>query len=296
MAFERAGGECLFASELDRFAQLTYKTNFGHQPAGDIRTVLAKDIPAHDVLVAGFPCQPFSLAGVSKKNSLGKPHGFSDEAQGTLFFEIVKTLKRKRPPAFLLENVAHLRTHNGGQTFATMLAALERDYDVSYDVLDAKLVVPQQRRRLFLVGFRKDLQVEYRWPRIQNRGPTIGTILEKRVDAKYTLNDHLWQYLQDYSRRHREAGNGFGCGVVGRNGVARTLSARYYKDGAEILVTQRGKNPRRLSPRECARLMGFPDTFEILVSDTQAYKQFGNSVVVPLVERVARSIARQLPH
>ncbi len=289
------GADCVFSSEWDRFAQQTYAANFGETPFGDIREIGATDVPDHDILLAGFPCQPFSIAGVSKKNSLGHAHGFDDDKQGNLFFDIVRILEAKQPQAFLLENVRNLRTHDRGRTFKVIHETLQQlDYNVSWQVLDAQGFVPQHRERIFIVGFHRDVwpDLSFTFPKLPVHGPRIGDILEDQVDDKYTLSDHLWNYLQDYAAKHRRLGNGFGYGLVDptRDHITRTLSARYYKDGSEILIKQDGRNPRRLTPRECARLMGFPDSFEIPVSDTQAYRQFGNSVVVPLVEEMAHTM------
>ncbi|WP_063776442.1 type II restriction endonuclease [Paenibacillus sp. IHB B 3415] len=294
IAFEKHGCECVFSSEWDAKAQVTYKENFGEAPVGDIRDVQTLSIPDHDILLAGFPCQPFSLAGVSKKNSLGREHGFADETQGTLFFEIARILKDKRPKAFLLENVKNLVSHDKGRTFRTIKKVLEKElgYKLYAAILDAKGLVPQHRERIYMVGFREPIEFEF--PLLPWRGVAIETILEKDVPEKYTLTDKLWKYLQDYANKHREAGNGFGFGLVNLNGPSRTLSARYYKDGSEILIPQTGKNPRRLTPRECARLQGFPDSFKIVVADTSAYKQFGNSVSVPVVERIAANMIDSL--
>jgi DNA (cytosine-5)-methyltransferase 1 len=317
LAFERAGGECVFTSEWNRFAQLTYEANFPsdegseHVFRGDITQVDVADIPAHDVLVAGFPCQPFSIAGVSKKNALGRPHGFLDPTQGTLFFDVARIIEKHRPRAFLLENVRNLKSHDKGNTFKVIRHRLESElgYEFHARVLDASAVVPQGRQRIFMVGFDPE-QVggatgfEFDQLELPQVFPTMEAVLHRddgtepieapytdefgRAAARYTLTPKLWEYLQNYKLKHRSAGNGFGFGLVTRNDVARTLSARYYKDGSEILVARGpGESPRRLTPRECARLMGFPESFEIPVSDTQAYKQFGNSVVVPVVEAVA---------
>lgn len=312
--FEDLGGRCVFTSEWDKYSQQTYLANFTceHEVVGDITKVPVEDIPAHDLLLAGFPCQPFSIAGVSKKNALNRPHGFADETQGTLFFNVAQIIRHHRPRAFLLENVKNLVNHDKGRTFEVIHRTLtaELGYQVHWKVINSKAFVPQQRERIFIVGFRDandftfdDLDL----PNLLN-GPRLGAILHPEngteeieapytrgnigsVAAKYTLTDHLWDYLQRYAEKHRSAGNGFGFGLVGPGDVARTLSARYYKDGSEILVAQPGRNPRRLTPRECARLMGFDDPggreFIIPVSDTQAYKQFGNSVVVPVVRAVA---------
>lgn len=298
LAFEQAGAKCVFSSEWDKFAQQTYAANFGEAPSGDIRQIPSDDIPDHDLLLAGFPCQPFSISGVSKKNSLGKKHGFDDEHQGNLFFEIARILHDKRPRTFLLENVKHLMRHDKGNTFRVIMQILDSlDYMVFTKVVDAQHYVPQHRERILLVGFRRalfpDLLFEFPTPP-SARQIQLPNILDGQVDSKYTISDHLWQYLQDYKEKHQRKGNGFGYGLVevDRDVITRTLSARYYKDGSEILIQQTGKNPRRLTPRECARLMGFDDDFVIPVSDTQAYKQFGNSVVVPMIHDVAKAMLK----
>lgn len=299
IAFERAGGKCVYSSEWNKYSQQTYFTNFGEQPEGDITQVEAKDIPNHDILVAGFPCQPFSIAGVSKKNSLGRATGFEDKTQGTLFFDVCRILDEKRPKAFMLENVKNLCSHDKGRTFKIIKESLEElKYNVFYAVLDGQDFVPQHRERIIIVGFDKErygenIKFDFSITPLEPK-PVMRDILEKRVDEKYTLSDKLWIYLQNYAAKHKAAGNGFGYGIAPLNGVARTISARYYKDGSEILIQQRGKNPRRLTPRECARLQGFPEEFTIPVSDTQAYKQFGNSVVVPLMENVAKLIVANI--
>jgi DNA (cytosine-5)-methyltransferase 1 len=295
LGYEAAGARCVFSCDWDKYAQQTYRENFGETPAGDIHAVHASDIPEHDILAGGFPCQPFSISGVSKKNSLGRAHGFQDKTQGTLFFEVARLIRDKRPQAFMLENVKNLLNHDRGKTFQVIHETLagELGYDVHFKVLDARSYVPQHRERIFIVGFRTPRA--FSWPEPRAVRHTIADILEAEPDDKYTLSTHLWRYLQDYARKHREAGNGFGYGLVPEDGVARTLSARYYKDGSEILIP-RGLRacPRRLTPRECARLMGFPDTFRIPVSDTQAYRQFGNSVVVPVVKAIAKRVVAAL--
>ncbi|MFZ4484258.1 MAG: DNA (cytosine-5-)-methyltransferase [Chthoniobacterales bacterium] len=295
LAFERAGARCVFSSDYDKFSQQTYEANFGERPHGDIHTVAVADIPAHDILCGGFPCQPFSIAGVSKKLSLGRKHGFEDVKQGNLFFSIADILDFHRPGAFVLENVKNLKGHDGGKTFdiihRTLTEAL--GYTVYYKIIDAQSVVPQHRERIFIVGFREWRDFEF--PKFPHDGPKLDSILEPKPDPKYTLTDHLWTYLQNYAAKHRAAGNGFGFGLVTERDIARTLSARYHKDGSEILIAQSGgRIPRRLTPRECARLMGYPESFKIIVSDTQAYRQFGNSVVVPVVERIADAVLRAL--
>jgi DNA (cytosine-5)-methyltransferase 1 len=257
-------------------------------------------VPAHDVLLAGFPCQPFSIAGVSKKNALGRPHGFED-TQGTLFFDLARIIEHRRPPVFLLENVANLERHNGGDTFRRIMRVLCDDlgYRVQHRVLSSEPWVPQRRRRVFIVGFRDPTAFNFDALQLPSLpGPKLGSILEPDPEPKYTLTAHLWNYLQDYRAKHEGKGNGFGYSLFGPNDVARTLSQRYYKDGSEVLIRRAGRGrPRRLTPRECARLMGFDrpgeSTFRIEVSDTQAYRQFGNAVVVPVVSAVARLM---LPH
>jgi DNA (cytosine-5)-methyltransferase 1 len=320
LAFEQQGGRCVFTSEWDAYARKTYAANFHDGPehvfAGDITSVHENDVPDHDVLLAGFPCQPFSIAGVSKKNALGRPHGFADKTQGTLFFDVARIIAEKQPKAFLLENVKNLASHDKGRTLATILDVLRNElkYTVTTKVINGKHFVPQHRERIIIVGFRDD--VGFTWDGINlpaiDQGPKLASILhpqngtepgdwtflegkKRKVSDRYTLSDKLWSYLQNYAEKHREKGNGFGFGLVTGKDTARTLSARYYKDGSEILVSQgSSKNPRRLTPRECARLMGFPDNFRIPVSDTRAYKQFGNSVVVPVIAEVARLMAPHL--
>lgn len=313
-AMESAGGRCVFTSEWDKYAQQTYDANFAdNRPiAGDITEVDAAAIPEHDVLVAGFPCQPFSIAGVSKKNALGRAHGFDDETQGTLFFDVLRILKHHRPAAFMLENVKNLRSHDKGRTFQVIMRKLREElgyYVPEPQVIDAAHFVPQHRERIVIVGFREKVPFSFETISLPARGSrrlrdilhpengtedpeahyTIGN--DAAVSDKYTLTDKLWTYLQDYAAKHKAKGNGFGFGLVEGHDIARTLSARYYKDGSEILVSRgEGRNPRRLTPRECARLMGYPDEFRIPVSDTQAYKQFGNSVAVPVFTEVARAM------
>ncbi len=297
LGLERVGGRCVFSSEWDRYAQKTYKAWYGELPEGDIREIKPADIPDHDVLAAGFPCQPFSIAGVSKKKSLGKAHGFKDVTQGTLFFHLATVIEIKRPPVILLENVKNLRSHDRGKTWEVIRRTLEDlEYVIHDKIIDAASWVPQHRERIFIVGF--DARVfgengpDFKYPDSPGgAAPKFRDILDPDTPEKYTLTDHLWNYLQQYAAKHKAKGNGFGFGMTDLDGVSRTLSARYYKDGSEILIPQgKGKNPRRLSPREAARLMGFPDDLPIVVSDTQAYKQFGNAVVPMVVEAVAREI------
>jgi len=314
LAFERHGGVCVFTSEWNEFSKKTYLENFSntHPLIGDIVPFDEKEIPDHDVILAGFPCQPFSIAGVSKKKSLGKPHGFECTTQGTLFFDVARIIAHKRPSAFLLENVKNLISHDKGKTINIIIKTLrdELGYDVHFKIIDGQFFTPQHRERIVIVGFREKVAFSWEDLRIPKSSRRLLSILHKEdgsepylpwdmgrffdhhnycVPLKYTLTPKLWAYLQAYSAKHRAAGNGFGFGLVTPESVTRTLSARYYKDGSEILLSQgSSKNPRRLTPRECARLMGFPDTFKIPVSDTQAYRQFGNSVVVPMISEVAR--------
>ena len=336
IAFQNAGGKCVFSSEYDRFAQLTYKAFFYEKPdfsqfegdpevgkidpPGDITQFPPHKVPDHDILTGGFPCQPFSLAGVSKKQSLGRPHGFDDPTQGTLFFNIKKIIETKAPKAFLLENVKNLISHDRGRTFEIIYQTLESlGYEVCPRIMDASGWVPQHRERIYIAGFRKPdcllLEEDQSWtiardefqPLLDNLKPPvpvryISEILQDKVDSKYTLGDGTWSTLQRHKENHLSKGQGFGYGIITdpEKQIARTLSARYHKDGAEILIDQGpGVNPRRLTPLECCRLMGFPKDIQRFfdpsdsngsqpVSDTQAYRQFGNSVAVPVVSAIAK--------
>jgi len=311
-ALEAAGAKCVWASDLDKRTCKTYKTNHGLLPFGDItkaRFVSLKvlpvitdhdQIPPHDILCAGFPCQPFSIAGVSKKLSLGQKHGFEDKQQGNLFFNIAKIIDHYKPKAFILENVKNLRFHDRGKTFLVIMNTLrDLGYHVHTQIIDAQTYVPQHRERIFIVGLKDPLPFEFPTGSSQRvtrsaRTPILADILDKNPEPKYTLSDKLWKYLQTHAMNHKAAGNGFGYEVVGPNDVSRTLSARYYKDGSEILIRQQGKNPRRLTPNECRKLMGYPDSFEIVGADATAYKQFGNSVVVPVVSSIAKSLIKTM--
>ena len=320
LGFEKQGGRCIYTSEWNPASQKTYLENFpekeGHQFVGDITQVDENEIPDHDILLAGFPCQPFSIAGVSKMNSLGRPTGFECTTQGTLFFDVARIIAAKQPKVFLLENVKNLLSHDRGNTFRVIRETLQDElgYQIYYRVIDGQHFVPQHRERLIILGFKKAIaQDPFDEMVLSEKGKTkLSSILHPQdgtesaeepyttgekaiVNPKYTLTPKLWQYLQGYAEKHRLAGNGFGYGLVTKDDVARTLSARYYKDGSEILIAQGShKRPRRLTPRECARLMGFPDSFRIPVSDTQAYRQFGNSVVVPAIEEAARVLVKSL--
>lgn len=299
IAYESVGGKCVYSNEWNKYCQQTYFANFGEQTDGDITKVDASSIPDHDILIAGFPCQPFSIAGVSKKLSLGRKTGFEDKTQGTLFFDVCRIIDAKRPKAFMLENVKNLTSHDKGRTFTVIYESLiELGYKVFYKIIDGQNYVPQHRERIIIVGFDTerygdDMIFDFNITPVEPK-PVMKDILEEDVDPKYTLSDKLWVYLQNYAAKHKAAGNGFGYGIASPDGVSRTLSARYYKDGSEILIEQKDKNPRRLTPRECARLQGFPDDFKIVVSDTQAYRQFGNSVVVPLMSDVAGLVVNKI--
>ncbi|MBB3214090.1 DNA (cytosine-5)-methyltransferase 1 [Herbaspirillum sp. Sphag1AN] len=340
--FDEIGGRCVLTSEWNKYSVQTYKANHYSDPDThifneDIRELTLSDkedvsesdaykhidrvVPDHDVLLAGFPCQPFSIAGVSKKNSLGMKHGFECKTQGTLFFDVARILAVKRPVAFVLENVKNLKSHDRGRTFKVITETLEElGYWISDaehqgpsdpKIIDGKNFVPQHRERIVLVGFRKDLSIHTDFSlsdvtkHIPKRKTVLGDLLESKVDDKYILTPKLWEYLFNYSIKHKEKGNGFGYGLVKGTDTTRTLSARYHKDGSEILVdrgfnpelplsdaSNQANRPRRLTPRECARLMGYDapgdSNFRIPVSDTQAYRQFGNSVVVPVFSAVAK--------
>lgn len=314
MAMQNNNGRCVYSSEYDKYAQKTYFANYGEIPFGDITEDVVKSfIPQRfDILCGGFPCQPFSIAGVSKKISLGRSHGFDDEKQGNLFFHIAEIIESRRPKAFFLENVKNLVSHDKGKTFKVIKQTLE-DLDYSFDsrVINGKFFVPQNRERTFMVGFDKrrfgpDVNFDFNEVIIPDHTPIVGEILQDNVDPKYTLSDRLWQYLQDYAKKHKEKGNGFGFGTITPESTTRTLSARYYKDGSEILVPQNGLNPRRLTPQECAALQGYPiypintqkgeESLVIPVSDNQAYKQFGNSVVMPLIQAIGEVLKHKLAY
>ncbi len=308
IAMQQNRGKCVFTSEWDRFAKQTYNDNFGEIPYGDIDQIDPESIPDHDVLCAGFPCQPFSLAGVSKNASLGRKHGFEHATQGTLFFNICKILDAKRPKAFFLENVKNLKSHNGGDTFNKIMSALVDDlgYVVNYRVVEGGNWVPQHRERIFIVGYDPDqIQIEDEddiiipaKPKSGYPVPSLKEILNEPADGRYTLGVGTWDTLERHKLNHADAGNGFGYGLIktiNDDTRTRTISARYHKDGAEILIDQPGKRPRRLTPKEAKQLQGYDrDKFEFTVSDTQAYRQIGNSVVVPAIEATAKEIAKVL--
>jgi len=288
--FEELGGKCVFSSEWDKHAQQTYLKNFGHIPNGDIKQIYEKDIPAHNILLAGFPCQPFSHAGLKK--------GFAD-TRGTLFFEIARIINHHKPEMVLLENVKGFKNHDKGTTLQTVVETLQNmGYRTYYDVLNARdFGLPQNRERIYIVAFnrKKTKNKQFDFPVPLKIKTKVGTILEKKVNDKYTISDKLWAGHKRRKIEHQQKGNGFGYSLFNKKSpYTSTISARYYKDGSEILIEQNGKNPRKLTPREAARLQGFPDSFIIPVSDAQAYKQFGNSVSVPVIAAIANKMVDYL--
>ena len=312
LGLEKIGGECVYASEWDKHSASTYKTWHPSTPidSRDIRKIdIRRDIPKHDVLAGGFPCQPFSLAGVSKKNSMGLKHGFEDLEQGNLFFQICRIIRIHQPKVVFLENVKNLVSHDRGVTWVTIQKKLDTlGYDIHWKIIDAKSWVPQHRERIYIVAFRRKTftkkEIEsFKFPKIKRQGPILRDVLELKPDKKYMLTDNLWKYLVAYAKKHKSLGNGFGFTLASLEGQSRTLSARYYKDGSEILIKQKGwRNPRRISPGEAARLMGFDATwgkklgngFPQVVSDTQAYRQFGNAVCPHVVRAIGSEIGQVL--
>lgn len=307
-AMQSVGGKCVFSSEWDKFAQQTYLRNYGEMPFGDIKTIPSNHIPDHDILCAGFPCQPFSLAGVSKKNSLGRKHGFEDETQGTLFFEIASILKAKRPKAFFLENVKNLLAHDKGNTFEIIRRTLEQElgYVIEWKIVDGAQWVPQHRERLYIVGFdskririkKNEIYIPEK-PQANYVKTELRDIIQKVADPKYTLGPGTWATLERHKAYHEKEGNGFGYGLhklpIMPGAITRTISARYHKDGAEILIEQKGLRPRRLTIQEAMQLQGYePKRFIFPVSDRQAYHQIGNSVVIPAVKDVAKMIVNTI--
>ena len=290
LGFEKFKGECVFTSEWDKYSQITYQANFGDEPNGDITKTDVKDIPKHDILLAGFPCQPFSNAGLKQ--------GF-DDTRGTLFFDVARIIERRKPSMILLENVKGFVNHDKGRTMKIVKETLEElGYNVFYKVLNARdFGIPQNRERIYIVGMNKKKlgSIGFKFPQPSYKPTKVGDILESKVDEKYTLSNKLWQGHKRRLKEHREKGNGFGYSLFNQNSrYTSTISARYYKDGSEILIEQKNKNPRKLTPREAARLQGFPESFKIPVSDTQAYRQFGNSVAVPVVSAIAKEMVKIL--
>ena len=308
IAMQSVGGKCVFSSEWDKYARHTYEANFGEIPFGDITRINEKMIPEHDVLCAGFPCQPFSLAGVVKKESLGRKHGFEDKTQGTLFFDVARIIKAKRPKVFFLENVKNLKSHDHGNTFKVIMKTLvdELGYVVNYKVVDGVKWVPQHRERIFIIGYdpkqvnikKEDIVIPEK-PNSKYVYPELSSMVKSKVDSVYTLGPGTWDTLKRHKEFHEKAGNGFGYGIIKmpikKGASTRTISARYHKDGAEILIEQKGKRPRRLTVEEAMQLQGYdPEKFVFPVSRTQAYRQIGNSVVVPAIKDNAIEIGKIL--
>ncbi|AFT76668.1 DNA-cytosine methyltransferase [Alteromonas macleodii str. 'Black Sea 11'] len=295
LGFQQNGGACVFSSEYDRAAQKTYKDNHGELPFGDITKVNEIEIPDHDVLLAGFPCQPFSNAGVSARNAVGKQHGFLCDTQGTLFFDVMRVIDAKKPKVVFLENVRNLERHDQGRTFQTIQNTIkESGYKFSYKVIDSSTVVPQRRIRCYMVAVRNDISSNFSFPDFTGESKPLKTILEKEVDDKFTISDKLWQGHINRTKRNLERGTGFTAHTADLNKPSNTIVARYGKDGKECLIPQEGKNPRLLTPKECSKLQGFPDSFIIPAAKTPAYKQFGNSVVVPVIEKIANRIRKEI--
>lgn len=289
LAFENLGGRCVFSSEIDRYCKETYSANFGEIPQDDLMKIPIDKIPKHDLMLAGFPCQPFSKGGFATRRKLERKDGFKDDSQGKIFFRIAKIISEKKPKVVFLENVPRIVLYNNGEIISIIVKRLEKlGYNVSYKIINSDTVVPQRRERLYIVALLG--KSEFSFPEIPDLKPKLENILEKRTDKKYVLSDKLWSWLQNHAKKHERKGNGFGFRMAHPKKTACTLSARYGKDGSEILIPGKNGNPRKLSPRECARLMGFSDEFKIPVSDTQAYKQFGNSVIVPIVYIIGNKI------
>lgn len=288
--FDELGHKCVFTSEFDSFSKITYESNFNEIPSGDITKIKECDIPKFDILLAGFPCQPFSNAGLKK--------GF-DDIRGTLFFDIARIVKYHNPKIIFLENVKGFKSHNKGNTFNVVKSKLEElGYDIYTEILNAKnFGVPQNRERIYIIGFRKNIKLKnkFKFPSPAKTKTTVGSILEKKVDEKYTISDRLWAGHKRRKKEHKKKGNGFGYSLFNKKSpYTSTISARYYKDGSEILIEQKGKNPRKITPKEASRLQGFPEQFKIPVSDTQAYRQFGNAVAVPVIRAIAKKIFHSL--
>ena len=304
IALNKLGGECVFASEIDEKARETYINNHGGEVFGDIRDITGAErpdscvkasIPDHDILAAGFPCQPFSLAGVSARNALGRSHGFLDDTQGTLFFDIARIVKAKRPRVLLLENVSNFLNHDGGKTFRVLKDVVEQElgYTLYHSILNSETLVPQSRRRIFMVAFRDNI-TNFEFPDLSGDPIPLREALEPVVDDRYTISDKSWAGHQRRTKNNLARGAGFTAFEADLDRPAKTLVARYYKDGKECLVPQAGKNPRMLTPRECANLQGFPKWFQPHPTRSAAYKQFGNAVPVPVVYAVAKQILKAL--
>lgn len=294
IGFQGNAGVCVFSSEYDKSAQKTYKNNHGEFPFGDITKISENEIPEHDVLLAGFPCQPFSNAGVSARNAVGKKHGFLCDTQGTLFFDVMRIVDARKPKVVFLENVRNLERHDKGRTFNTIRETIEASgYRFFYKVIDSSSVVPQRRVRCYMVAVRSDVACDFLFPDFSGEPKPLKSILEVDVDEKYTISDKLWLGHITRTKRNLERGTGFTANTADLNKPSNTIVARYGKDGKECLVPQKNKNPRLLTPRECARLQGFPESFVLPMAKTPAYRQFGNSVVVPIVSEIAKKIKRE---
>ena len=290
ITMQEKGGKCVFSSEWDAFAKKTYEANFGEVPSGDIREVIEESIPDHDVLCAGFPCQPFSLAGISARNSLNTAHGFACETQGTLFFDVVRIINAKRPKIVFLENVKNIVRHDDGRTFSIIKNTIESlGYSFSHQIIDSSPLVPQKRVRCYIVCIRDDNN-KFTFPKIEGIPLPLKMILEEKVDDSFTISSKLWEGHQRRTQRNLDRGTGFTAYVADLDKPSNTIVARYGKDGKECLIPQDNKNPRMLTPRECARLQGFPENFIIPVAKTAAYRQFGNSVVIPIIRKIAENI------
>lgn len=304
IALQNLGGKCLFSSEWDKSAKKTYEKNFGEVPYGDINQFTNENItdkeldaiiPSHNILTAGFPCQPFSRAGVSARESLGQKHGFSCDIQGTLFFDVVRIANALKPDALILENVQNLKRHDNGNTFQKIKDTITKDLNYSFAdvIIDSSSIVPQRRKRCFMVCF-KDPDTKFTFPSFKGTPLPLHSILETNPLLKYTISDRLWEGHQKRTQRNLDRGAGFTAFEANLNEPSKTIVARYGKDGKECLIPQEGKNPRKLTPRECARLMGFPEDFCLPDADTPAYRQFGNSIVVPVVQRIAQAVIEEL--
>jgi len=292
IAMQELGGCCVFSSEWDPYAKITYEANFAEVPFGDIRKIIESDIPDHDVLCAGFPCQPFSLAGVSARNSLRTAHGFACETQGTLFFDIARIIKAKQPRVVFLENVKNLVSHDGGKTLLIIKRTIEEaGYSFSYRVIDSSSLVPQRRLRCYMVCTRNG-QDKFEFPVIEGPPLPLKMILEPDVDVSFTISSRLWAGHQKRTKRNLARGTGFSAFCADVEKPSNTIVARYGKDGKECLIPQARKNPRMLTPRECARLQGFPENFIIPNAKTTSYRQFGNSVAIPVIRKISKRIVQ----
>jgi DNA (cytosine-5)-methyltransferase 1 len=303
-ALQGLGGYCAFSSEWDKGAQQTYYANYGELPFGDLTELthegipesqILRWIPNHDILAAGFPCQPFSHAGVSARVAVGKEHGFECKTQGTLFFDLMRVAAARKPKVLFLENVRNIERHDGTRTMQVIRESIDSiGYDFTSAIIDSSTLVPQRRKRCYMVCFRKDLEVNFKFPEVSGDPRALAEILESAPDPSYTISDKLWLGHQNRTARNLERGTGFTAFTADLQKPSNTLVARYGKDGKECLVPQGDRNPRLLTPRECARLQGYPEKFVLPVSRTPAYKQFGNSVAVPVISLISQAILEAL--